>query len=155
MFSYIRGILEIYWTALNQSIGRRVTDFQRGANTRRIPNASDKGYTTNTCQMHPNIKIQKPLTRRANGPGLVIILSEDYVALEKCDPNKPLDPEPTQKWAEEGFAVAELRIRPPESFEERFAECIQRLRGLPECITPEKFGVMSKCFPSESLNLYS
>ncbi|KMU74443.1 dienelactone hydrolase [Coccidioides immitis RMSCC 3703] len=47
----------------------------------------------------PNITLQPPLSRRGNGPGIIIITSE---CLELNDSEETLDPPPRQKWAEEG-----------------------------------------------------
>ncbi|KAJ6510253.1 NTF2-like protein [Mycena vitilis] len=51
--------------------------------------------------------LQRPLTRRGTGPGLIVFLPPDSTLnlSFKSGDDKPLDPEPVQKWAEEGFAV--------------------------------------------------
>ncbi|KAJ7047783.1 NTF2-like protein [Mycena alexandri] len=53
------------------------------------------------------IVLQPPLTRRGTGPGLIVFLPPDSALnlSSKSGDDKPLDPEPVQKWAEEGFAV--------------------------------------------------
>ncbi|KAJ7781662.1 NTF2-like protein [Mycena metata] len=53
------------------------------------------------------IVLQPPLTRRGTGPGLIVFLPPDSALnlSSKTGEDKPLDPEPVQKWAEEGFAV--------------------------------------------------
>ncbi|KAJ7122859.1 hypothetical protein C8R44DRAFT_784708 [Mycena epipterygia] len=51
--------------------------------------------------------LQPPLTRRGTGPGLIAFLPPDStlnLSLKSGD-DRPLDPVPVQKWAEEGFAV--------------------------------------------------
>ncbi|CZT10555.1 uncharacterized protein RAG0_14990 [Rhynchosporium agropyri] len=53
---------------------------------------------------------QTPLTRTGHGPGLLLIVPHDYQAPISGDLNKTLDPDPLRKWAEEGFAVAEVRL---------------------------------------------
>jgi carboxymethylenebutenolidase len=54
----------------------------------------------------PYLSLQPPLSRRGKGPGLILVL--DHYALiewsEGC-----VDPPPLQKWAEEGFAVVQVR----------------------------------------------
>lgn len=52
----------------------------------------------------PYCSVQPPLSRRGAGPGLIVLLPSP----EDIEPSshRPLDPEPVQKWAEEGFAVA-------------------------------------------------
>lgn len=57
----------------------------------------------------PNVVLQPPLTRRGIGPVLFLILpSEEILSLDSERTEKPLDPEPVQKWAEEGFVVVAI-----------------------------------------------
>ncbi|KAF1932456.1 uncharacterized protein M421DRAFT_417172 [Didymella exigua CBS 183.55] len=58
-------------------------------------------------QISPHLILQPPLSRRGNGPGLILIL-DHYALVEESD--KHLDPPPLQKWAEEGFAVVQLLV---------------------------------------------
>jgi carboxymethylenebutenolidase len=58
-------------------------------------------------QISPHIKLQPPLSRLGHGPGLVLVL-DHYALIEKSE--KHLDPPPLQKWAEEGFAVAQMLV---------------------------------------------
>jgi carboxymethylenebutenolidase len=54
-------------------------------------------------QLSKNVVLQPPLTRRGTGPGMFAFLpADDSLGPRK---SKSLDPEPIQKWAEEGFAV--------------------------------------------------
>ena len=53
----------------------------------------------------PNVVLQPPLSRRGHGPGLIAFLPSLDTHAEDDTRRKPLDPEPVQKWAEEGFAV--------------------------------------------------
>lgn len=57
-----------------------------------------------------DITLQPPLSRRGEGPGLLLIVPKNYNGRDLADVHKTLDPEPLQKWAEEGFAVAEVRV---------------------------------------------
>ncbi|KAM0284005.1 hypothetical protein ACHAQH_002200 [Verticillium albo-atrum] len=50
------------------------------------------------------ISIHRPLTRRGHGPGLIILTEEGHGVPK----DGILDPPPAQKWAEEGYAVAEI-----------------------------------------------
>ncbi|KAG8732718.1 hypothetical protein FRC11_011377 [Ceratobasidium sp. 423] len=50
---------------------------------------------------------QAPLTHRQHGPGLILILSDDYHA---ATGKHHLDPPPAQKWAEEGFCVLSVHV---------------------------------------------
>lgn len=58
-------------------------------------------------QISPHLLLQPPLSRRGNGPGLILIL-DHYALVEESE--KHLDPPPLQKWAEEGFAVVQLLV---------------------------------------------
>jgi carboxymethylenebutenolidase len=55
----------------------------------------------------PDITLQSPLSRRGHGPGLVLVV-DHYAALEESATS--VDPPPLQKWAEEGFAVAQIKV---------------------------------------------
>jgi carboxymethylenebutenolidase len=57
----------------------------------------------------PNIVLQPPLTHRGSGPGIILFLP-DSSKLNPGTAAKPLDPEPVQKWAEEGFAVVGITV---------------------------------------------
>lgn len=59
-----------------------------------------------------NVTIQTPLTRNGKGPGLIILLAKGYEGRSSTDASKTLDPEPQQKWAEEGFVVVEVNFDP-------------------------------------------
>ncbi|KAM0258692.1 hypothetical protein ACHAQJ_003700 [Trichoderma viride] len=59
----------------------------------------------------PSSVLQPPLSRRGSGPGLIILLpSSNSVPPRPSGTEKPLDPEPLQKWAEEGFAVVAITL---------------------------------------------
>lgn len=59
----------------------------------------------------PSSVLQPPLSRRGSGPGIVILLpGPSAVPQLPQDAVKPLDPEPLQKWAEEGFAVVAITL---------------------------------------------
>ncbi|KAL3417121.1 lea domain protein [Phlyctema vagabunda] len=55
-----------------------------------------------------NVTLQPPLSRRGRGPGLLIFLPSHYLPGTQTS-QKSLDPEPLQKWAEEGYCVVEIR----------------------------------------------
>ncbi|KAH6611474.1 hypothetical protein Trco_001494 [Trichoderma cornu-damae] len=60
----------------------------------------------------PSSVLQPPLSRCGSGPALVILLPGGYDAVfpGPDEPPRPLDPEPLQKWAEEGFAVVAVTL---------------------------------------------
>src|SRR3954463_6305789 len=60
-----------------------------------------------------NVALQEPLTRRGIGPGLLLITSakdSGRKTRKDAEVQKNLDPEPLQKWAEEGFVVVEVKV---------------------------------------------
>ncbi|CAK5276090.1 unnamed protein product [Mycena citricolor] len=88
------------------------------------------------------ITIQPPLTRRGTGPGLIVFVPpESSLDLSnKTGDEKPLDPLPVQKWAEEGFAVVGITTGHVD-----IVECLKKavdgLLALEELDTREKFAV--------------
>lgn len=96
--------------------------------------------------------LQPPLTRRGTGPGIILVLprSEDLNLRSKWSP--PLDPEPVQKWAEEGFAVAAVTPDSSEwSFELPLKRSTNALLGLKDLDARDRFAVIvydSKIAPS-------
>src|SRR4051794_30232661 len=55
-------------------------------------------------QLADNVSLQPPLSRRGNGPGVIVFLPPAESIQKSANP-RSLDPEPQQKWAEEGYAV--------------------------------------------------
>lgn len=53
--------------------------------------------------------LQPPLSRRGKGPGLIVLFPNNDGA-KWPEGEAPLDPEPVQKWAEEGFAVVGILL---------------------------------------------
>lgn len=90
-----------------------------------------------------DITLQPPLSRKGRGPGLILVLDQ-YAHRGKSD--KTLDPPPLQKWAEEGYAVAEIRI-PGKPTEFPLAQAIEALKKLPECESENGFGLICKIYP--------
>ncbi|KAH8904910.1 hypothetical protein BR93DRAFT_969748 [Coniochaeta sp. PMI_546] len=70
-------------------------------------------------QLTRALSIQEPLTRRGGpGPGLLIV--QDAAAKTSPLISPPtLDPEPLQKWAEEGFCVARIEVPEHHSLTEK------------------------------------
>ncbi|KAI1392634.1 uncharacterized protein F4822DRAFT_136043 [Hypoxylon trugodes] len=58
-------------------------------------------------ELNSSFKITDAASRRGHGPGLLLLIDGD-LDLRKHD--KTLDPPPSLKWAEEGFAVAEVKV---------------------------------------------
>lgn len=87
-----------------------------------LPSAKPRAIT-------PRLTIQPPLSRRAHGPGLIIIIPHDYPTVGT---DHTLDPLPLQKWAEEGYAVAQL-VFSKADFAHDLKKSVEALGGLPEC----------------------
>jgi carboxymethylenebutenolidase len=102
----------------------------------------------------PSSVLQPPLSRRGSGPGLIIILpSSKSVPPQPSGTEKPLDPEPLQKWAEEGFAVVAITL--PENVLEltgddatvsdvvnQIREGVEALKAHENVDTKDKFGLI-------------
>ena len=90
-----------------------------------------------------NVTLQTPLSRFGKGPGLLLLVSEDYNSRSSTDITKTLDPEPQQKWAEEGFAVVEVKVDPA-TVEEDVKTGVAALTKLPESASYSTVGVIGK-----------
>lgn len=94
-------------------------------------------------QIGSNVVLQPPLSRRGKGPALLIITPGEYTGCDGNDLKKTLDPEPLQKWAEEGFAVAEVKVGSHfESFLDGCQKGIEALKSLLQCTFDGKLGVI-------------
>lgn len=82
-------------------------------------------------QLSENVTLQTPLSRLGKGPGLILLVSRDSQSRSCTDITKTLDPEPQQKWAEEGFAVVEVKVDPA-TLENDFKVGVDALKKLPE-----------------------
>ncbi|TDZ87601.1 hypothetical protein C8034_v006687 [Colletotrichum sidae] len=86
------------------------------------------------------ITVQPPLSRRGHGPGLLILV-ERGIDLSKHD--KILDPPPAQKWAEEGYAVAQVVVDAGASdIASLLSSAIESLKELESCDVEDKFGAI-------------
>lgn len=83
-----------------------------------------------SVQVTPEISLQPPLSRRGNGPGLVLVVPRD---LDLSRHEKTLDPPPRQKWAEEGYAVAQILDDGKSNIADQFRIALAKLEELPEC----------------------
>ncbi|KAJ5116969.1 hypothetical protein N7456_001317 [Penicillium angulare] len=89
------------------------------------------------------IVVQPPLTRLGTGPGLFII--RPAVFSDYQEKNETLDPEPLQKWAEEGFAVAQITLHAQDENAEvvhSLNSAQKHLQDLPECTSDQHFGLI-------------
>lgn len=98
----------------------------------------------------PTLTLQPPLSRRGHGPGLVLLV-DPSLDLANCH-DKTLDPPPLQKWAEEGYAVAQLKLVPNgvaaagglRLDEDDLHQAIQELERLPSCDGARELGFIGK-----------
>ncbi|KAI0838127.1 carboxymethylenebutenolidase [Hypoxylon sp. FL0890] len=88
-----------------------------------------------------NLTVAAPLSRRGHGPGLLLLVDEN-LDLRKHD--KTLDPPPQQKWAEEGFAVAQLRVAKSDNglIRDGLRLALSELLKVPFCDQAEKIGII-------------
>jgi hypothetical protein len=114
-----------------------------------------------------NVALQEPLTRRGKGPGLLLITSAKYggrQARSDGGVQKTLDPEPLQKWAEEGFVVVEVKVIDDatdagrEAFRESLTTALEAFKTStatlenlvnPNSLGPNSLGVISRSSFSE------
>lgn len=89
--------------------------------------------------------LQPPLSRRGTGPGIILILPPSDGLNLKTTGARPLDPEPVQKWAEEGFAVVGVTpVSPDWLVEESLRRSVDALVALNELDNHHKFGVVGR-----------
>lgn len=87
-----------------------------------------------------NAVFQPPLTRRGTGPGIIIFLPPSTDVKLRIPHDKGLDPEPIQKWAEEGFAV--VGVTPPPSSWSIVEEALKR--GVDVLLSAEELDIKDK-----------
>ncbi|KAJ6627397.1 hypothetical protein B0H10DRAFT_1994276 [Mycena sp. CBHHK59/15] len=89
-----------------------------------------------------DLVLQPPLTRRGTGPGLIAFLPPDSTLniSTKSGDDKPLDPVPVQKWAEEGFAVVGITTGSGPVLE-NLKKAVDALLDLKELDIRDKFAV--------------
>lgn len=96
--------------------------------------------------INDRVVLQAPLSRRGTGPGIVIVLPNPSQISRNEGSTKPLDPEPVLKWAEEGFAVAEVtNLDEDEKFkalENNFRLAVDKLEALETVDVKGKFAVI-------------
>ncbi|KAG0645135.1 hypothetical protein D0Z07_9068 [Hyphodiscus hymeniophilus] len=94
-------------------------------------------------QVAPHVILQPPLSRWGKGPPLLIVLPSDYNGFKPSDNKSSLDPEPLQKWAEEGFAVVEVKVGSDfQTFVDGCEKGVAALKALQECTFDSKLAVI-------------
>ena len=99
-------------------------------------------------QISSDIVLQQPLSRRGFGPGIIIFLPDTaHLVLADQSTAKPLDPDPTTKWAEEGFSVVAITgtssDRVP-SAAKALREALEALQALEQVDIKQKFAVIGE-----------
>lgn len=107
---------------------------------------------TQLTELEPGLSILLPLSRRGDGPGLLILVP---------DTDKPLaiiDGVPSQliKWAEEGYTVVEMQRRALiTGAREALTKAIQALESCDKCAPKDKVGLVGKLYTTLMAVLYS
>ncbi|KAL1627707.1 hypothetical protein SLS56_006156 [Neofusicoccum ribis] len=97
--------------------------------------------TARPLTISPAVVVQPPLSRRGHGPGVVLVVSG---ALPLGHSDKTLDPPPLLKWAEEGYAVAQITLDgDPSGFQRDLRRAIDALASLEECSQKEEYGLIT------------
>jgi len=98
-----------------------------------------------------NATLQPPLTRRGDGPGLIVVVPPGTPQSTRDNNNKSLDPLPQKKWAEEGYAVVQLTFNDEEQqigkewdIATGFSRSIEALEVLDSCSVKDRFGLIGK-----------
>lgn len=90
-----------------------------------------------------NAVLQPPLTRRGTGPGMIAFIPAESDVKPRTMGEKPVDPEPVMKWAEEGFAVVGVTTSSSGwSVQEALKKGVEALLTLKELDTQDKFAVV-------------
>ena len=122
----------------------------RGGQSGPIPRPAAKAIS-----LAKNITLHPPLSRRGKGPGLLILVPEVLGGVSLEDRRKTLDPEPLKKWAEEGFAVVEVKVANAEAGQQDCSKGVEALMSRPECAELDKIGVIGICSPFVDYSLSS
>jgi len=88
--------------------------------------------------LSPNAVLQPPLSRRGTGPGVILFLPNTISSAE----SKPLDPEPVNKWAEEGFAVVGVTVSKSLSIDQVLQQALDALEALDQVDIKQNFAVI-------------
>lgn len=107
-------------------------------------------------ELSPTLTLQPPLSRRGRGPGIVIVVSDEADIKNNTNPTKTLDPVPIQKWAEEGYVVAQLKKPSANAsswkFEEDLKSAIDALKSHETCTEKSKFAAVGAYMTSDLPN---
>lgn len=79
-----------------------------------------------------------PLSKLGKGPGLILVIGEESSPVSS--PAVILDPEPAQKWAEEGFVVIRVTVQRDEDITSSLQAAAKILKDEPACTSDSGFG---------------
>lgn len=96
-------------------------------------------------QVQDGIALLPPLSRRGHGPGLIILVP-DHDADEQLAITNGV-PSPLIKWAEEGFAVAEIQASALAGNGESLKASIRALKDCEKCDGVDKIGLVGTDHP--------
>jgi carboxymethylenebutenolidase len=85
------------------------------------------------------LRFRPPLSRRGHGPGLLLVIPKEYEEAESK--NETLDPIPLHKWAEEGYAVAQV-VFDESDFSAAGKRALDALIQLNECDVKDQIGLI-------------
>ncbi|KAI7505574.1 NTF2-like protein [Hortaea werneckii] len=90
----------------------------------------------------PTVVLQPPLSRRGHGPALLLVVPAE---LDLNPSPKTLDPPPLQKWAEEGFAVAQIQVADGtgSGLRDDLQKALDSLASLEHCENTDSVGLIS------------
>lgn len=94
-----------------------------------------------SIKVSENITVQPALSRLGRGPGLILVVDK---SIPLDEDSESLDPAPLQKWAEEGYTVAQIETSDTGSLAADLREAFIALFGLPQYNGKEKFGLISE-----------
>ncbi|KAM0753501.1 hypothetical protein T439DRAFT_345952 [Meredithblackwellia eburnea MCA 4105] len=90
-----------------------------------------------------NVTLQPPLSRRGDGPALILILPADPVNPPLPEGwKKPIDPEPLLKWSEEGYCVLGFTVGGEWGLDKVLEDGLKAVQALKE-FTEKKVGVVA------------
>lgn len=87
------------------------------------------------------VTVQPPLTRRGKGPALILLVPSD---IDLSGSPRTLDPPPLQKWAEEGYAVAQVVVTHVSALKYDLMLSFEALSKLKECDQADSAGLICR-----------
>lgn len=101
--------------------------------------------TSKPQTLSPTLTIHAPLTHRGHGPGIVLITdasTTNGATNGDATHHETLDPAPLQKWAEEGFVVAELRLSSSSDLHDQVRIATEALAKHEKCSSKSRFAAV-------------